>query len=72
MLFMPYLHDRRRMLFISFLILLAFPVLYLTPEAIAAAWWMRIVTGTQTISLLGIVLISFLALQDESKPQASL
>ena len=71
MLLMPYLYRRRRMLFILFLILLAFPVLYLTPEAIAAAWWTRIITGTQTISLLGMVLISFLVLQDESKPQTS-
>ena len=65
MLLMPYLRGRRRMVFVSFLVLLAFPVVYLTPESIATAWWMRIMTGTQTIALLGMLSISLLSLQNK-------
>jgi hypothetical protein len=63
MLVLPHLQGVRRSLFVAFAVLLALPVVYIAPGAIENAWWLRIITGTQTIALLGLLSISLASIQ---------
>lgn len=63
------LHGRQRLLLGACALLLAFPVSYLTPEIVAAQGWLRILTGTQTLALLGMALLAIASTRPAPAPE---